>query len=247
MNQASGFGLRASATGGNRSFLADRRFCLKRDRTRLFLPKSEVRSPKPLPSRPGYTLTELMVVITFFSLLMVMATRLIVLMYASERASRSRVVTAIGLDRLAHQFQRDVRSAEKVLHVRRAPAAGEELPPSRPPGRPRQAVLLRLQVGGAVVEYAAADGFVARSVLPADDHSQVAKEREQFHLSDAAHVEIELEPSAAAHQVLSLTVRESGPGAADDTPRGRDVPRLKVQAVRGRDLRFVQPTAKEGT
>jgi hypothetical protein len=179
-----------------------------------------------------------MVVVTFVSLLMVMATRLVVLMYGSERASRSRVVAALGLDRLADQFRRDVRMAEKVLHVRPIVAARQELPPASTPGQPRWAVLLRLQVSGAVVEYAEADGYVTRrAALPGGDPSP-SQSPEQFRLADTARVAIE-ETAAGPGRVLTLSVREAG--AAEGSP----VLRLRAQATLGADLRFARPAAKE--
>jgi type II secretory pathway component PulJ len=187
-------------------------------------------------SRAGFTVTELMVAVTFFSLLIVMATRLVSVMYGSERAARKAMVSAIALDRLAHQFQRDVRAADKVIEIRQAPGGGGTPPPGIP--QPQRALLLRRQPGGELIEYAETGGIVTRNVVaePADAGPQVSREREQFRLSAASRLEMTLH-RGTSRKVVGMTIWEGGVNA--------DRARLTVQAVLGGDWRFADRTTEE--
>jgi prepilin-type N-terminal cleavage/methylation domain-containing protein len=183
----------------------------------------------------GFTLVELLVVMTLMAVLIVLGTKLLLVLYKGQRTAADQLFEAVTIDRLAHQFQRDVQSADEVLPTAKASTPADNAPPSRAPGQIEAPAILRLRNGDTVVQYALGESQLARSVL----RSGNVEERDQFRLQDLrASIEIE---SQGQSQVLTLTIREVGPSGDEAA-----VPRLQTRTMIGRDLRYAPP-AKEGT
>src|SRR5262249_2342982 len=142
---------------------------------------------------------------------------------------------AVTLQRLADQFQRDVRAADKILRIEAGHEVTNENPPERTPGRPATPIIVRLRLGETVVGYAQSAAGVTRDVL----RSGTQEQRELFRLPPQARatnlerVQLMLPHPKDGNSHLTLTIDKSSATA------------LRVQAALGADLRFAAKRAKE--
>jgi len=198
--------------------------------------------------RRGHTIVEMMVVLVFFGLVIVMATRLVVLMQGMQRAARNRLQSAVSLERLAQQFQRDVQAASKIVDdgIAETTAGG---PPLRSPGEPAATPLLKLRIDERLVIYTESAGSVWRtfeSVQRVADSGAASASphgphRDRFRLPDVARAAVETGMlSGSSHQFVRLIVRRVAPSGAESS-----TPLLNVQASLGKDLRFRDSNGKE--
>jgi prepilin-type N-terminal cleavage/methylation domain-containing protein len=174
--------------------------------------------------RRGFTLVEVLVVITVSSVIMGIAVTLLYGLLLTQRTARDHLHRCHELDRLAEQFRRDVHLA--TTHNGADLTAGWQchLPADR-------TVTYRAEPGGLVrVEH----------------QGQVVRQRESFALPPNSVASIEVTNSrkdGRGPAIASLLVTPAGdnPGtSAQGPPAARPV---RIDAVLGRDHRFSKPKA----
>jgi prepilin-type N-terminal cleavage/methylation domain-containing protein len=165
------------------------------------------------PRRRGYSLVELLVVISVSSVLASVAVGLIGILMGVDRGGRRHLHETNALARLAQQFRADVAAAE---------SASSDGP---------HELHLRLS-GGRVVDYASEAGQATRE----ERLGQESQMHEQFSLPEEARLAFEVaadqRPAMAS---ASLAAANDAAGAGDSA-----TVRLgwRVEAAVGRELRF---------
>jgi len=173
--------------------------------------------------RRGYSLMELLVVMTMSSVMLSVTVVLFTLLFRIERSGRDHVRHSAVLGRLADQFRRDVH-ATPVGGV----SVGETVQFSPAPDR--------------TITYGTPHGAVIRIERVGSDlvNSEVAR-RESFVLPSSCSASIESPPDAKGPTVtLSIAPR------TDSQPRkpGRT---LRIDALLGRDHRFTNPRGDQSS
>ena len=165
------------------------------------------------PRRGGYSLVELLVVISVSSVLASVAVGLIGILMGVDRGGRRHLHETNALARLAQQFRADV-------------AAAEDLASDGPHG-----LHLRLS-DGRVVDYASEAGLATREERLGEER----RAREQFALPDEARLAFEV----AAEQRPAIA--SASLASANDAAGGGDSAAVRlgwrVEATVGRELRF---------
>lgn len=174
---------------------------------------SRTASRRRAPRRGGYSLVELVVVISVSSVLASVAVGLIGILMGVDRGGRRHLHETNALARLAQQFRADVSAAEDVA------------------SDGRHELHLRL-TGGRAVDYASEAGQTTREERVGEDRQM----REEFALPEEARLVFEV----ASDQRLAIA---SASLAAANDAAGADhsaTVRLgwRVEAAVGRDLRF---------
>ena len=106
-------------------------------------------------TRPGYSLIEMLVVISISSIMLGLATALLGALFQAERRGRDDVVYTFAMARLADQFRHDVRAATRSLPAEEKPETEDKT------GQTIQ--LVRFETGAnEEVEYRQADGELWR-------------------------------------------------------------------------------------
>lgn len=141
--------------------------------------------------RRGHTLIELLVLITVGSTLMGIAAGALHLLFKMEHNGRQRRELQASQARLADQFRRDVRAAQR-------------LKPSDAPNRHR--VVWQLELGaGEAIQYRCEPGGVSRSEI-----SQGKPGRQEWYpLADSSEVQLETTSEGPA-QIVSLRIASLG-------------------------------------
>ncbi len=177
-------------------------------------------------SRRGYALVEMLVVIAVGSVLLGIASGLLVLLMGVEQASRELLRQEVALASLADQFRRDVWGSTRLL-----PADGK----TNSPGWRFEAA------EGTVVQYRVQGTSLIRAVLDGG----VAREQEAYQLPGDAQVAIE-PPAVRGPAIVSLliTTPQGKPGRGSpcavevDAALGADRTLLETAAARtpGREV-----------
>lgn len=162
--------------------------------------------------RRGYTLIEMLVVVTVSAVLMGVAVQVLYLLARLERGGRESVGRATIVARLADQFRSDVHAA-----LRSMPAAGAEKSQWR-----------FALAGDSAVAYRALPGEVERREQVAGKPAR--QESYALPAESVAEIVIRTEP---APTVASLVITLPGPASA----MGREI---RIDAVLSKDHRFAK-------
>lgn len=179
-------------------------------------------------NRAGKSLLELAVVIGLLSVVLTIATRTIAFLMRADATGRTAVVNGTSLSRLADRFRRDAHAAidAEVL-------AGNDNTPQR----------LRLtRSDGRVVEYRPSDASVLVVILK----GQQPEKRETYRVGKGT---TRFQLTQDKHPIVSL-LYEKGDDASEahkSSVAGRPRKTLRIDALRGKDHRFSQPTAQQKT
>jgi len=163
--------------------------------------------------RRGYTLVEMLVVITISTVMLGVAVQVLYLLARLERGGREHVNRATIVARLADQFRSDVHAA-----LRPMPTDGAEK-------NQWQFAL----AGDRTVTYRALPGEVERREQIAGEPAR--QESYVLPADAAAEIAIRTDPAPA---IASLVITLPGPAAATG-------PEIRIEAVLSRDHRFVKP------
>jgi prepilin-type N-terminal cleavage/methylation domain-containing protein len=173
--------------------------------------------------RPGYSLVELLVVMTVATVVLGAAGVLLHTVLRTDQAVRDEQQAHAGISRLAEQFRADVHAAVAVE------------PPAAEAGAAAQPVEYRLRLpAGQTVLYRFETGKASRL----EQAGQEVKRRETFTLPGDNMARIELRdnpPPTVASLVLSST------GEAPGRPPGVTA---RIDAVVAKDHRFAKPTER---
>lgn len=178
------------------------------------------------PSRGGFTLIELAVVIAVNSVLMAVAVGLLGTLLRSERTAQQHWKQTGTPGRLAVEFRRDVAAAESASIVQ-----GKAVADRQQPAVPENILTLQ-SAGGRVVEYFN-DGQAIRRVERAE---QAVVRREAFILPGLAETTFDVPEESEidagdAPKLVTMTLRlASAPGAGGKS--------WQITARLAKDLRF---------
>ncbi len=173
--------------------------------------------------RSGKSLLELLVAISILSSLLALAGRTFAFLMRADARGRKSVVQSAGLSRLANRFRRDVRAAKSAELI----AANNE-----------NSKRLRLTMpDGRFIEYRPEGNRVTAVVF---DGKKI-RGRERYLLGDG---ETRVEISGGPPEIVSL-IRTTVP-APEKRSSAEAFPRrtVRIEAVRGRMLRFTSPPGK---
>jgi prepilin-type N-terminal cleavage/methylation domain-containing protein len=138
-------------------------------------------------NRRGYALTELLVVIAVGSVLLGIASGLVVLLLSVEQSSRESLRQQVALADLARQFRRDVHSGAQVL---------------LPDGKPQGSAGWRIAAAeGTVIQYRVEGSWLIRALVQGGQ----ARGQEAYQLPEEAHVSLDVS-AARRPAVVSLSI-----------------------------------------
>ncbi|MBN2475805.1 MAG: prepilin-type N-terminal cleavage/methylation domain-containing protein [Pirellulales bacterium] len=173
--------------------------------------------------RHGYMLVELLTAMTIGSVLLAVATGLLLTVLRIDRAARERAGQRIALGRLSEQFRRDVRAATAMAR----------------PDAPEGAEFLREP--DHTVTYQAEDGYLVRT----ERRDGAVRQQEAFRLPSGTTALMEtrddVEPAIVSLRIVDHPATESA-NAQSAKPLAR--PTVRVDAALARDHRFL--TSREG-
>jgi prepilin-type N-terminal cleavage/methylation domain-containing protein len=173
-----------------------------------------------LSSRRGFTLIEVLIVVTAVSALLALCAVTIQLLFRLSSDSQSRLSAAMALERLARQFRADVHGSE------RARLGGDDKSPAQPP-------VLRLAMDtGHEVTYSPR----AESVVRTETRAGKPVRREEFTFGRSRTARFELRDDAPRRWVVLVL------GLGQERNRA-DSPRpVEVLALQGKDRALVHGT-----
>ena len=168
-------------------------------------------------NRTGKSLIEVLIVLSIASLVFTLSAQTFARLMRADKAARHSLVARSNLTRLAKAFRQDVNSATNATTADDA----------------KQLTLQ--QQNGIRIEYRAENETVTRQTL----QGETRLSRDEFKLADSDnHFEIVAGPPKVVVLVHQTGGYDQLPNApAVDRPRT-----VKMEAVRGRDLRFLEET-----
>lgn len=180
-----------------------------------------------MKNKSGYSLIEMIVVMTAGTVLMGIAVTLLCALLRAEGTGRALVERSTSLSRLADQFRRDVHAADEAVQGIHWPpdAEGATLRVPARNGEPDAHI--------RSIEYLAGEGTLKRLEWVGEE---VASE-ESYDLGEGSSAQIEIVPANGRQLVCLAVAIKRAPSAQDR--------QLRIEAVLGWDHRFAE-RRKEG-
>ncbi|NQT11818.1 MAG: prepilin-type N-terminal cleavage/methylation domain-containing protein [Planctomycetes bacterium] len=176
------------------------------------------RANAEMNGRRGYTLIEMVAVLSVGTVVMGVAVGLMLMLLRVERDSRMEVAERGAVNRLADQFRRDVRAADRLT------------PTESPEGEDAPFAWQLSVEAGRVVEYRAEPGALVR----AERADEKVLGRESYRLPALATVSIDL-VGEKAPGIVRLRITPGGDRPPSSIGQG-----LAIDAALARDRRFVK-------
>jgi len=169
-----------------------------------------------MSTRRGLTIIELVATMAVGSVLLGLAIALLCALMHAGSTAREQMEQHVAISRLADQFRRDVRAAERLAAL---PAAGQKSP---------QGWQLQLD-DGRVVQYRPEPGHLLRSEI-ADGKPQ---QQERYRLPGGTAVSVQ--PRETTSGIVSLRIASAGKSSD-----GPGFATLEIEATLAKDRRFAR-------